>query len=150
MVRFTDNILIDVEGPDLYIFEVGPLVEATRLAISVDGIRWVEVGEIAGGTAAVDISKAANKDQRYRYVRLTDMKSGCTGEWPGADIDSVGAIGSALALTLSASVLFDFNESSLRPNSKQALQQAAEQLAKYPDSAIAVEGHTDNVRIVGV
>jgi OmpA-OmpF porin, OOP family len=145
VVQFTDNVLIDVDGPDLYVFEVGPRVEPTRLAISADGTRWVEVGDIEGGTAAVDIARVADKGQRYRYVRLTDMKSGCSGPWPGADIDAVGAIGAALTLSLNASVLFDFNESTLKAASKQSLQEAADQLAAYPQSAIAVEGHTDNV-----
>jgi hypothetical protein len=54
-LRFTDNVLIDVKGPDLYVFEIGPDIEPTRLEISKDGEQWVDIGEISGGTAAVDI-----------------------------------------------------------------------------------------------
>ena len=33
-VRFTDNVLHDVGGPDLYVFEVGPQIEPMKLAIA--------------------------------------------------------------------------------------------------------------------
>src|SRR5690349_17224197 len=51
VVRFTDNVLHDVAGPDLYVFEVGPAIEPMKLAISPDGTTWTEVGNISGGTA---------------------------------------------------------------------------------------------------
>jgi len=49
VVRFADNVLVDVAGPDLYVFEVGPVIEPMRLAISQDGTTWTEVGDISGG-----------------------------------------------------------------------------------------------------
>ena len=33
VVRFADNALVDVAGPDLYVLEVGPAIEPTNLAI---------------------------------------------------------------------------------------------------------------------
>ena len=48
-LRFVDNGLIDIPGPDLYVFEIGPDVEPTNLAISEDGATWIEVGAIKGG-----------------------------------------------------------------------------------------------------
>ena len=66
VVRFNDNTLVDVPGPDLYVFEVGPRIEGVRLAISPDGITWTEAGNISGGTAEVDIAKVARPDERYR------------------------------------------------------------------------------------
>jgi OOP family OmpA-OmpF porin len=56
-VRFTDNALIDVPGPDLYVFEIGPDVEPMHVEISRDGASWVDVGRLGGGTAALDIAK---------------------------------------------------------------------------------------------
>ena len=32
----------------------------------------------------------------FSFVRLLDRKSGCTGNWPGADIDAIGAISSVV------------------------------------------------------
>jgi outer membrane protein OmpA-like peptidoglycan-associated protein len=144
-IRFVDNALVDVAGPDLYVFEAGPAVEAMQLAISIDGATWIEVGKISGGTAEIDISKAAKAGERYRYVRVTDLKASCTGQHPGADIDAIGAIGSALAISFDSSVLFGFDESTLRPQAQAALLEAAKRLAAFGNAAVTVEGHTDNV-----
>jgi outer membrane protein OmpA-like peptidoglycan-associated protein len=144
-VRFTDNVLHDVAGPDLYVFEVGPAIEPMTLAISADGDTWVQVGDIRGGTAAIDIAKAVRPGDRFRYVRVTDLKRGCGGSYAGADIDAIGAIGSALQLSFDASVLFDFDRSELRPGAQAQLAAAAARVAAYPKAAVTVEGHTDNV-----
>ena len=77
VVRFADNVLVDVAGPDLFVFEVGSAVEPMRLAISQDGTTWTEVGDISGGTAAIDIAKTAKPGDRYRFVRVTDLKRAC-------------------------------------------------------------------------
>jgi hypothetical protein len=92
-LRFLDNVLIDVPGPDLYVFEIGPQLEATRLEISADGKQWIDIGRIPGGTAGVDIGPYVKQGEVFHYVRLTDLREACQGEFPGADIDAVGAIG---------------------------------------------------------
>ena len=145
VVRFTDNVLVDVPGPDLYVFEVGPAIEPMSLAISPDGAAWTEVGAIRGGTAQVDIAAVAKPGDRFRYVKVTDLKRACGAPYPGADVDAVGAIGSALQLSFDASVLFEFDRSVLLPQAQAALVDAARQIAAYPGAAITVEGHTDNV-----
>jgi len=93
-LQFRDNALIDVPGPDLYVFEIGPDVEPTHLSISTDGKGWINVGTIKGGLASVDISKFVAPGKRYQFVRLQDARKHCGSRWPGADIDAVGAIGS--------------------------------------------------------
>lgn len=93
VVRFTDNALVDVPGPDLYVFEIGSDVEPSHLWISKNGTEWVDIGEIKGATAAIDISRFVKPGDQFRYVRLTDLKSRCVKTWGGADIDAVGAIG---------------------------------------------------------
>lgn len=145
VVRFTDNVLVDVAGPDLYVFEVGPAIEPMHLAISQDGLTWTDVGDIRGGTAAIDIAKVAKPGERYRFVRVTDLKRACGAPYPGADVDAIGAIGSALRLSFDASVLFDFDRASLRPTAQAALSKAAAQIAEHPDAKVIVEGHTDNM-----
>jgi outer membrane protein OmpA-like peptidoglycan-associated protein len=145
VVRFTDNVLHDVPGPDLYVFEVGPAIEPTQLAISPDGETWTDVGSISGGTATVDISKVVRPGDRFRYVRVTDLRRGCGGGYPGADLDAIGAIGSTLKLSFDASVLFDFNRSELRPEAQAQLAGAAARVATYANASVTVEGHTDNV-----
>jgi outer membrane protein OmpA-like peptidoglycan-associated protein len=145
VLRFTDNALIDVPGPDLWVFEVGPSIEPTEVAISRDGTEWIDVGKIAGGTAGLDIGKFVKPGESFAYVRLTDLKKDCGGKWPGADIDAVGAIGGALHISLQSSVLFDFNELKLKPSAKQALHDAANSIRSVGAAAVRVEGHTDNV-----
>lgn len=145
VVQFADNVLIDVPGPDLYVFEVGPNIEPMRLAISPDGTTWTEVGDIRGGTAEIDISAVAVKAERYRFVRVTDLKRGCGAPYPGADVDAIGAIGSALQISFDASLLFDFDRSVVLPQAQAAIADAAGRIAAYPDATIVVEGHTDNI-----
>jgi outer membrane protein OmpA-like peptidoglycan-associated protein len=144
-LRFVDNALVDIPGPDLYVFEIGPNVEPTRLAISEDGTSWVEIGEISGGRADVDIQGFIKPGQIFHFVRLTDLKSGCGGSWPGADIDAVGAIGSILQFSLNSAVLFDFNSYTLKPEAKTELDRIIEPIAKWPGATIIIEGHTDAV-----
>lgn len=96
VLEFVDNRLIDVEGYDLYIFEVGPEVEDTLVEISEDGTSWIEVGTVTGSTSYVDIGPVTQPGQQFRFVRLTDdpNEGGRSGRYVGADIDAIGAIGS--------------------------------------------------------
>ncbi|MEQ1800989.1 MAG: OmpA family protein [Gammaproteobacteria bacterium] len=145
VVRFADNAVVDVAGPDLYVFEVGPAIEPMRLAISADGSAWIEVGDIAGGTAEIDIAGVATPGARYHYARVTDLRKACGGQYPGADIDAIGAIGAAVTIAFDASVLFEFGKSELLPQAQAALLDAAGRIAAFTGAAVTVEGHTDNV-----
>ncbi len=145
-LRFTDNVITDIPGPDLYVFEIGPAVEPTRLSISRDGQHWLSVGKISGGRAEVDISKVAKEGEFFYFVRLEDLKSACgNSQWPGADIAAVGAIGSALRFALDGSVLFDFNQYTLTAKALKSLDILAQSLAAYSGARVVVAGHTDNV-----
>jgi OOP family OmpA-OmpF porin len=95
VLEFTDNVLVDGDGLDLAIYEIGPEVEPLLLAISEDGEDWtIGVGRVEGATCAVDIAPFVETGQRFRFVKLTDAKAGKSNdsEWPGADINAVGAI----------------------------------------------------------
>jgi OOP family OmpA-OmpF porin len=145
-LRFVDNALVDVDGPDLYVFEIGPQVEPTLLAISTNGTDWIEVGQVSGGTAMVDISTVGQPGETYPYVRLTDAKKrGCGGQYPGADLDAVAAIGAGLRLSLKSSVLFEFGKSDLKAEAKAEVDEVLEKLGEYPGARVIVEGHTDSV-----
>lgn len=142
-VRFTDNALTDIEGPDLYIFEVGSEIEATQLEISKDGINWINVGEISGGRAEVDINGFVKPGEIFYYVRLTDLKSGCKGNWPGADIDAIAAIGSVVQVTLNAAFLFDVGSYTLKSTAILSIDSLATQLNASSVKSIDIYGHTD-------
>ncbi len=144
VARFTDNGLVDVEGPDLYIFEVGPRIEATDLAVSADGKTWIDVGRVEGGTAEVDISAKVEPLDVFHWVRLTDLRSECRGRYPGADLDAIGAIGAGLSLSVKSSVLFDSGAAALKASAKSELQQVVDRIKTYPKARVLVLGHTDN------
>ncbi|NNM24281.1 MAG: OmpA family protein [Flavobacteriaceae bacterium] len=142
VLEFTDNAIVDVNGPDLYVFEMGA-IEPTNLEISKDGENWIEVGRIDGGTAAVDIAEFVNPKETYNYIRLTDLVTSST--LPGADVDAVAAIGGALRLNLDSSVLFDTGKHELKSSASSSLQQLVASILEMPKGTIIIEGHTDNV-----
>ena len=100
-VEFTDNYLTTSGDNklDLWIFETGGAVEATKIDVSVNGTDWVDVGHVAGATAGIDldayIGKGIVEDTKYRFVKMQDMKAGSAYPMQGADIDAVGAISAA-------------------------------------------------------
>lgn len=141
-IEFKDNTLTNVNGPDLYVFEMGK-IEPTKLEISKDGKEWIDIGQIEGGTAMVDIEPFVTKGATFNYVRLTDLQTFSTV--PGADIDAIGAIGGALRLHLDSEVLFDTGEFELKESATTALENLVEAIKEIPKGTIIVEGHTDNV-----
>jgi hypothetical protein len=94
VLELADNVLIDGEGPDLAIFEIGPEVEPILVAISEEGENWIDVGRVEGSTCDLDIAPFVKPEQRFRFVKLTDAEAGKSNDsdWPGADVDAVGAI----------------------------------------------------------
>ncbi|WP_299798220.1 OmpA family protein [uncultured Maribacter sp.] len=141
-VQFTDNALTDVNGPDLYIFEIGQ-IEPTNLEISKDGKEWIHVGKIDGGVAEVDISPFIKQGELFYYVRLTDLKM--ESGLPGADVDAIAAIGAAMRLNLDSKVLFETGKSNLKPAGIVALKKLAENIAVLKKGNVIIEGHTDDV-----
>lgn len=144
VLRFDDNALVDVDGPDLYVFEVGPAVEATELAVSVDGRTWLEVGRVEGARAELELTGVIDPDEAYRYVRLTNRSRTCGGRHSGADIDAVAAVGSALRLALDAAVLFDVASSTLKADANAAIANAAAVIRERRATRVLIEGHTDS------
>ena len=146
VLTFDDNVLIDVAGPDLYVFEIGPDVEPTGLAVSNDGATWIRVGRISGGKAEIDLAPFVAGDSDFRFVKLVDLMSACgSGETPGADIDAVGAIGSATRISLDSAVLFDTGEYALKAEAFSALDKVLEAVGNRAETSIIVAGHTDAV-----
>ena len=141
-IRFTDNALVDVNGPDLYLFEIGQL-EPTDLEISKDGKSWIKIGKIDGGVAEVDISPFVKPNELFYYVRFTDLKE--KSGIPGADVDAIAAIGSAMRLNLDSQVLFDSGKSELKPEGIEALKALVNSITVLKKGKIIIEGHTDDV-----
>jgi len=101
IVKFTDNALTTSSNNnmDLWIFEIGPAVEPTAVAISKNGTDWINVGQTEGSTRGVDIDAYLGSGvvlgDKYSYVKLTDLlPHQSDSPYEGADIDAVGAISS--------------------------------------------------------
>lgn len=152
-LRFSDRPLVDVDGPDLFIFEVGPSVEAMRVDISADGQRWIPVGEAPGGSCCIDISPHVAPGEAFHYVRLRDIphQGGESEAWPGADIDAVGAMRAASAeraverLELPSEVLFAFDSAMLLPNAAWELDQVVSAIQRRAGATVSILGHTDDI-----
>lgn len=145
VLQFIDNALVDLPGPDLYVFEVGPKVEGVTLEISTDGQTWFYVGLLKGGRSDVDISAVAQPEITYRFVRLTDDGEDCDTRFAGADIDAVAAIGSSMRFVLEGEVLFKFDSIELRSEAKAFLEDLANEIAHVGITTIQVIGHTDSI-----
>ena len=146
-VRFTDNALVNIPGPDLFVFEVGKFIETTQLYVSKDGKQWINAGAISGGVTAVDMGDSVNTGEVFHYVKLVDLMTDCKGSWPGADIDAIAAIGSGKQISISNGVLYNINEYKILPGAKVELDSIVKEIKFQKPSQVVIEGHTDNTGV---
>lgn len=145
VLEFTDNGFIDMDGPDLYVWEVGPSEEDFLFEISIDGKEWRSLRIINGGKSYIDIAPVVKKKREvFYFVRITDIERICTGNSPGVDIDAVGTISGVIKIELQADVLFDSAQYNLKPESIEIIENLANQILKVGMAEIQLEGHTDS------
>lgn len=84
--------IVDNEGMDIYVFEIGNEVEPTSVEVSVDGSEWIYVGDADGSLSGVDLAGKVPEGARYHYVRITDLGTDDNYTWPGADISAVAGL----------------------------------------------------------
>lgn len=145
-VKFTDNGFMNLQGDDLYIYEVGPSRESTKIEISTDGDEWIYAGTISGGKSAIDLSdEGIDRETIFYYVRVTDLKDLCENSMSaGADIDAIGAINSVIRLEIASDVLFDVGKYNLKPQAKNILDTLAQRIQIIEKATLIIEGHTDS------
>lgn len=107
-VEFVDNRLTGSgdAADDLWIYEIGPDIEDTFVAISMNGSTWIDVGKVTGSTKGVDLDAFGfGTSDLFRFVRLTDdaAEGNQDGVTVGADIDAIAAI-STTAIPIPAAV----------------------------------------------
>ncbi len=141
-----NGALIDGEGPDLFIWEIGPKIEPMKVEISADGATWIAVGTAPGGPCAVDIGPYVGPDDVFHFVRLRDVgfQGGESEAWPGADIDAVAVLGSAHRVSVPSEVLFAFDSDALADGAPAALDRVVQLIREEPRARVTVEGHTDD------
>ena len=145
-LQFISNGFINIEGDDLYFFEIGPSIESFKLEISTDGEDWIYIGTLPGSTCSIDIGKSQRvrtTKEVYHFLRITDLGDFCRGPTPGADIDAVGAIGGVLKFNLSASILFDSDKYEIKSEAMETLNNITDILELMPYAFVQIEGHTD-------
>jgi outer membrane protein OmpA-like peptidoglycan-associated protein len=142
--EFDDNLIVDVPGPDILIFEVGSAKEATRVEVSADRTQWIEVGKIEGSVSSVDIAPYVSRNQTFRYVRLTDLGTSCRNPTAGADIDAIATFGYSWTHIEddSSIVFFEFAKAALQNGAKEQLDRVFDGL---PTHKLRIVGHTDSV-----
>lgn len=148
VLEFSDNGFIDMDGPDLFLWEVGPSKEPYNLEISTDGKQWRNLGVMDGGKEEVDISRVVDSDAEdveiFYFVRITDLKTICTGDTIGSDIDAVGTISGVIKIELSTDVLFDFDKYEIKADAKESILELSDKIAEVGMAEIRIEGHTDS------
>ncbi|MEO1282591.1 MAG: OmpA family protein [Pseudomonadota bacterium] len=145
--RFDDNALTNVDGPDLFVFEIGTRKEPTRVELSKNGKDWRDVGQIAGGNGTIDFKSYVSENEIFRFVRLTDLGFNCSKPRIGADIDAIAAM--AFAWTVvedeTTQVFFDSGKSELTDEAEAALIQQFHSEALPPGYRLQIIGHTDDI-----
>ncbi|HKC67405.1 MAG TPA: OmpA family protein [Bacteroidia bacterium] len=145
ILAFTNNVLINIPGNDLYVFENGRYIEETYLYVSKDSTKWISVGKINGGNAVIDIGDSTKPGDIFRYIKLIDAKTKSHDRmWPGADIDAIAAIGSAKQISLNATYLFNTNQAILKPQAKEELTKIAKELNTLNNYSMVINGHCDS------
>lgn len=146
VVKFIDNGFMNLEGDDLYIFEVGPSRESAKIEISEDGENWIYAGTIAGGKSAIDLSdEGIDRITVFYYLRVTDLKDLCEHSISaGADIDAIGAINSVIKLSINSDVLFDVGKYDLKEAAMATIDSLVGKIQIIEEATLVIEGHTDS------
>ena len=88
------------------------------------------IGAAVGGAAGAFIGS-------YMDKQAAEMQR----DLEGAEIQRIGE---GIKITFDSGILFDIDQSNLRPVSETNLAKLAKILNKYPDTNILIEGHTDD------
>jgi outer membrane protein OmpA-like peptidoglycan-associated protein len=103
---------------------------------------------LLGGSATAQDTEFRMLDVIYRTsdlkFRSLDLLIAAT-QIDGGVIDlAVRETETEIRIALSADVLFDFDNSDIKPEAAQALSQVAAMIRDHPDQPVRVEGHTDS------
>ena len=118
--------------------------------------RGATIGAVAGAIAGAVIGNQSGNNRTGAVVGAAagaavgaaighrmDKQEEELKQIPGVDVTrpSEGEIN----VRLTSDILFDYNSSALRPESRSTLDQLGTNFRQYPDNRVVVEGHTDSV-----
>ena len=100
-----------------------------------------------------DLNRALEKEKIARQARLAKVKN-TYDQLVGALEDeiergelTISNLEGQLSVNLLNQILFDSGETSIKPEGRKVLKSLGDVLNKFPDKALRIEGHTDNVQI---
>ena len=115
-------------------------------------------GAIIGATAGAATGAIVGKKNKVVAIILGAAIGGVAGGLIGEYMDKQAAkidedlenatverVGEGILITFDSGILFDFDKYSLKPETRQNLEELAPTLIKYDDTDVLVLGHTDNV-----
>ena len=119
--------------------------------------KGLVIGATTGGVVGGIIGEKSGNTALGAIIGAT--VGGATGVWIGHYMDkqaqdledelgknaTVERVGEGIKVTLDSGLLFDFNKSDIKEESKESLTKFAQTVNKYEDTNIILEGHTDNV-----
>lgn len=91
----------------------------------------VIIGAAVGGTAGAAIGKYMDKQAQEIEEEV--------------DNATVERVGEGILVTFDGGLLFEFGKSSLTPKTQENLRDMAVIMNKYPETVLAIDGHTDSV-----
>ncbi len=89
------------------------------------------IGATVGGVTGAVIGNQMDKQAKEIENQLPDAR--------------VKRVGEGIEVELSEKILFDFNKAALTPDAQSNLDKIITVLAKYPDTNVEIQGHTDSV-----
>jgi len=119
--------------------------------------RGATIGAVAGAIAGAIIGNQSGNNRTGAVVgavagaaiggaigRKMDKQAEELKQIEGVEVDHTPGTGE-IDVRLTSDILFDFNSSALRSESRSTLNELANNFAQYPDNRVVVEGHTDSV-----
>ncbi|MDX2481331.1 MAG: OmpA family protein [Desulfuromusa sp.] len=104
-------------------------------------------------TTIEELNQALEKEKIAREARLAKVKNtynqlvGALEEEIKRGELTISNLEGQLSVNLLNKILFDSGETTLKKEGKKVLQSLGDVLNKFPDKALQIEGHTDNVQI---
>jgi outer membrane protein OmpA-like peptidoglycan-associated protein len=114
------------------------------IGAATGGAVGAAVGSKNGGTARGAIIGAAVGGAAGAIIgnRMKKQAAEIAQQIPGATVEQVGE---GIEVTFESGLLFDFDQSTVKPTARQNLSTLAASLDEYPGTELLIVGHTDSV-----
>ena len=120
------------------------------LVLGVYTLRSEKVCELSLGNTTLDkrVVTTCVFDQRQPVILRADLSAetiAFRGRFEGAYDFEPYTPPKVITIALDSSVMFDTGKSTIKPEARQVLEEAAQRIRKFEGASVLVSGHTDNV-----